>query len=154
MRWRGWAISGLAIAMVLAVAGLAIATPPSNVTPTLLGAGTFAGDIKVQQTHPADVQVVNLTFAPGGHTGWHSHPGPTVIMVKSGTLDVFTVLSDGACAKRTYTAGEGFVELPKDTQTTRNPSATETTTIVVVFFNVPMGGSNRIDRPDPGCDLS
>jgi hypothetical protein len=31
-----------------------------------------------------DVYVVRVTFPPGGSTGWHTHPGPSLITVVAG----------------------------------------------------------------------
>lgn len=39
------------------------------------------------KTHgQSDVYVVDNKFAPGGTAGWHSHPGPSLILVVSGTV--------------------------------------------------------------------
>ena len=35
---------------------------------------------------PSDVLQSQLVFQPGGSTGWHMHPGPVVVVVKSGAL--------------------------------------------------------------------
>src|SRR5829696_5287169 len=34
----------------------------------------------------AETVVQNIVLAPNGHTGWHSHPGPVVVLIKSGTM--------------------------------------------------------------------
>ena len=33
-----------------------------------------------------DTVVQQIVFGPGGHTGWHSHPGPVVVLVAQGEL--------------------------------------------------------------------
>jgi hypothetical protein len=43
-----------------------------------------------------DVVVTHITFAPGGTTGWHSHPGATVVLVKSGIFNLYRDM-DGRC---------------------------------------------------------
>ena len=35
---------------------------------------------------PVDALQALLVFQPGGETGWHIHPGPVVVVVKSGAL--------------------------------------------------------------------
>ena len=35
---------------------------------------------------PIDVATVHVTFQPGGSTGWHVHPGPALVTVKTGQL--------------------------------------------------------------------
>src|SRR6266480_4620114 len=37
----------------------------------------------------SDLYVTQHTFQPGGQTGWHSHPGPSLITVVEGTLTVY-----------------------------------------------------------------
>jgi quercetin dioxygenase-like cupin family protein len=131
------------------MAGIATATPGSGATVTALAAGTFTDKIHVSQNHPADVQTVDVAFAPGGYTGWHSHPGPEVVTVKSGSV-TFTRLRDGICTTSMYGPGQGFVAYPQDTFIVRNASNEQTAEMVVILFDVPTGGPNRIDRADPG----
>lgn len=33
---------------------------------------------------PCDIAFQQLTISPGGHTGWHTHPGPTIVSVAQG----------------------------------------------------------------------
>jgi hypothetical protein len=40
---------------------------------------------------------------------WHTHPGPVVVSVVSGTL-IFEEARDGRCRQRRYDAGTGFVD--------------------------------------------
>lgn len=51
---------------------------------------------------------------------------------------------EGECRIHTYTAGQAFAAYPQDA------SATDPAETVVVLFNIPTGGPNRIDRADPG----
>ena len=93
----------------------------------------------------------DFTFGPNSSTGWHTHPGKTFVAVKSGTL---TVYHGKDCERHVYGPGDGFVELPSTVHIGRN----ETNGIVelgVVFFGVPIGGSPRIDQPQPdGCEIT
>src|SRR5258705_13914637 len=34
---------------------------------------------------PSDFVVQDVALAPGGYSGWHSHPGPVLITIKEGT---------------------------------------------------------------------
>ena len=52
--------------------GVALATSGSGVTSTLLSAGTFTRNAHATQSANADAQIVDVVFAPGGYTGWHS----------------------------------------------------------------------------------
>jgi quercetin dioxygenase-like cupin family protein len=49
-----------------------------------------------------------ITLEAGASTGWHSHTGPLLVVVRSGSL---THDARGR-ATRTYGAGEAFIELP------------------------------------------
>ncbi len=131
------------------VTGVALATPGSGATSTLLSAGTFATRAHARQSANADAQIVDVAFAPGGHTGWHSHPGTEVVTVKSGAVTLKQV-RDGRCRIHTYTAGQAFAVYPQDTFIVMNASATDSAEMVVVLFDIPTGGQNRIDRADPG----
>src|SRR5262249_30734788 len=54
-----------------------------------------------------DVYVVDNKIAPGGTTGWHSHPGPSLIHVVAGAVTNYEAPS---CTPHVYTAGTGFVD--------------------------------------------
>ena len=130
--------------------GVALATSGSGVTSTLLSAGTFTRNAHATQSANADAQIVDVVFAPGGYSGWHSHPGAEVATVKSGAVTLKRVRG-GECSIDTYTAGQAFVAYyPQDTFIVTNSSATASAEMVVVLFDIPTGGPNRIDRPDPG----
>ena len=65
----------------------------------------------------------------------------------------FTVYHDN-CHAMTYEAGDAFVELPSSIHVGRNETD-GTVQLGVVFFGVPIGGSPRIDQPQPdGCDVT
>jgi hypothetical protein len=54
-----------------------------------------------------DVVVRRHAYAPGGYTGWHSHPGPVLITVTKGEL-TFHEYDDGECKKVVLTAGQAY----------------------------------------------
>src|SRR5262249_24070954 len=83
----------------LASSGMALATPPSGFTSSIVGFATFdellvvnAGDAKVKLSSHGNVDVYTLrnTFIPGGYIGWHKHPGPSVVSVQSGTATLYS----------------------------------------------------------------
>jgi hypothetical protein len=45
--------------------------------------------IRIVADMPADVYVVTNTVLPGGNSGWHTHAGPSIVAVKSGTATVY-----------------------------------------------------------------
>ena len=95
--------------------------------------------------------MIDNTFAAnGGTSGWHSHPGPSLIFVVSGTIT--NSMSNGHhCMQQDYTAGQGFVDEGGDMvhmiteQRQRRPART----IVVQFL--PAGATRRIDADEPDC---
>ena len=76
------------------------------------------------------------TIAPGGTFGWHSHPGPSLVIVKSGTA-TFYMADDPACAPHVVPAGSGFVDNGQDTHVVRNEGTVDLVTEVVSL--VPAG---------------
>ena len=140
----------LALALAGALAGAALASPPTGTaTAVVIGAGSMPTGMGLNVHPGTNTVVAEYTFQPHSSTGWHSHPGKTLVTVASGT---FTVYHDN-CHAHTYEAGDAFVELPSSVHVGRN----ETDGVVklgVVFFGVPIGGSPRIDQPQPeGCEV-
>ncbi|WP_329024234.1 cupin domain-containing protein [Streptomyces sp. NBC_01423] len=93
-----------ALAFVPTAAG---ATPGSGVSATVVAEGTSAGKLKVKAPKGrADVTFRTITIAPGGSTGWHTHGGQLIAVVKSGTLT--RTLDD--CSVEVSPAGTSFIE--------------------------------------------
>ena len=149
------AVTAVGLAAGVLTASPAHATPPAGVTTEILGSGTtlagftiHAGGIKVESKATAGVTVAHLTFAPGGTTGWHVHPGPVLVIVKTGSV---TKYSAQDCTAHTYTAGQAFVENgPADENLVRNDGSVLAETIVT--FIIPPGAPIRGDAPPPGCN--
>jgi hypothetical protein len=134
------------------------ATPGSGTSSTLLGRGTFDEAFKVQrevndwevevEARPAlDVATQIITFQPGGHSGWHGHPGPVFITVMSGTM-TFYESDDPACQPIVRTAGQGYLDTGDHAHIARNETSAAATNVVTYF--APPGAALRIDRPSPG----
>jgi len=101
------------------------------------------------RTHGAsDIYVVDNKFAPGGTSGWHSHPGPSLISVVSGTITNY-LGDDPTCTGHPYSAGSGFTDPGgSDVHMLRNEGSVPAETIAVQFL--PTGADRKIDKPDPG----
>src|SRR5438105_12219654 len=79
---------------VLVIAQTAFATPVVGVESTSFAVGTFDGlearsqtdthEVELRATGPTDVHILQNKIAPGGTFGWHSHPGPSIVVVQSG----------------------------------------------------------------------
>jgi quercetin dioxygenase-like cupin family protein len=160
---------GIALTLAATMAEPVLATPASGFVGTTLTVGRF-DDIKafnrlvppdfwesrqnrdvwlsLQQTRgESDVYVQSNVWAPGGTTGWHTHPGHSLIIVTAGTVTVYE--GHGECAPRTYTVGMGFVDAGGDhVHVIRNEGAVEARTITVQV--IPAGAVRRVDAPDPG----
>ena len=148
----GWVVGASIVAASMLLAGVAVATAPTgSVVSEVIGAGSTDEAIRLRATADASTVVAKFTFGPNSSTGWHTHPGRTLVTVKSGT---FTVYHAEDCEPLVYEPGDAFVELPSTVHVGRN----ETNGVVelgVVFFRVPTGGSPRVDQPQPeDCDIT
>jgi quercetin dioxygenase-like cupin family protein len=140
----------IAFAVVVAgvAAGVSLATPGSGSVSVEFGRRTV-DHVRVNQPNRGDVVVVENSFAPGGYSGWHSHPGLVILAVQRGAITIYHG-DDPTCTGKTYTAGQVFFERPGHVINGRNESTTTAAVVNATFFNVPVGGSPRIDEPDPG----
>lgn len=155
--------SVMAVAVATVLAGAALATPGSGVlSATILARGGFVdpvaikfkidgGDPKVLQVRQAqDTVVQSIILGPGGHTGWHSHPGPVVVVVAAGELTFYSA-DDPTCKGRTYSAGQAFIDSGQGhVHIARNLSQSENTQLFATYFDVPANAAFRIDAADPG----
>jgi len=104
-------------------------------------------ELKTKVKGDSDVYVVQNTFPPGAHSGWHTHPGPSLITVTSGALTVYEA-SDPTCTPIIYTAGQSFTDIGcGDIHLIRNEGSVNAVTVVVQI--VPAGAPRRIDEPAP-----
>jgi quercetin dioxygenase-like cupin family protein len=140
----------VAAGLVLSAVAVASADPPFGFTSVLIGRGQANRSFEVHQRKGNDVAVNQNTIQPAGYSGWHSHPGTTVIAVQSGQVRLFSErITGGKCRVRTYTAGQIFLEHPKNEYNAVNTGA-EPAVVAVTFFNVPHSGSSRIEQTNPG----
>ncbi len=138
----------LAILALATYAGSVLATPPSGLTnvPLARGTNTSAGTIPLQIG--TDVAMAQITVVPGGLSGWHSHPGGAIIVVKAGTLTVYGSIGS-QCQVASYSAGQAFIERPGEVDQVVN-TGTVPYVLFVTFPRVPQGDSARTDVADPG----
>lgn len=160
--------SAAIVATTLYFFGSASATAPEGYKSTLLAMGrlgevsvsnTFSRGLKperneqlwlsMQETKGAlDMYVQSNVWAPGGSSGWHSHPGHSLIIVTAGTVTDYEG-HDPDCRPHVYQAGTAFVDPGGDhMHILRNESAAEARTIAVQF--IPAHASRRVDVADPG----
>lgn len=141
-------------------AGNVLATPSSGLTTTILARSVFdrfelnghsvppgTWEARMKTRGLTDVYVVDNKLAPGGTTGWHSHPGPSLILVIAGAVTNYDSSAPG-CAPHTYTAGTGFIDAGgQDVHTLRNNGSVQAETIAVQFL--PKDAVRKIDEPEP-----
>ena len=96
----------------------------------------------------SDAYVQSNVWQPGGHTGWHTHRGHSLIIVTAGTVTAYEG-NDPACKPTMYTQGMGFVDPGGDhVHLIRNEGTVPAGTIA--FQLLPAGADRRIDAADPG----
>jgi quercetin dioxygenase-like cupin family protein len=144
-------LAGLA---VLVIAATALATNGEGITTTILSQARFGpiavktNDVKLKTKRDSDVYVVSNTVVPGGHSGWHTHPGPSLITVKAGTATFYDG-DDPTCTPHVYPAGTGAIDLGDGhVHILRNEGTVDLVVIAVQIL--PAGAPRRIDAPDPG----
>jgi len=144
----------------------ALATPQSGVTSVTIAKGTFAAieifkrtDINssvatdfwqavIDTKGASDLYVVQNTVIPGGTFGWHSHPGPSLVIVVSGAATEYEG-NDPTCTPHVHPAGSTFADPGEASgHLVRNEGTVDL--VVVVVRLVPEGFPQRIDLPNPG----
>ena len=149
--------TGLLVGLaVLAIAATALATPAIGVKSTVFAIGAFDElhaktltphwQARIDTKGATDVHVIENVISPGGSFGWHSHPGPSIVVVKSGTLTLYRG-DDPTCTPTTVPAGSGFIDDGGDIHLVRNEGSVDLVTVVVSL--VPAGFARRIDEPAP-----
>jgi quercetin dioxygenase-like cupin family protein len=136
--------------------GLTWATPGSGITsttlagPCLLGEGKVKSESEINEVELetkglSDIWVVKNVIVPGGHTGWHSHPGPSIVSVVSGQATEYR--SDDLLGT-VHAAGTAFVDEGGDhAHIIVNEGTTDL--VLVAFQILPRGAPRRIDEPAP-----
>jgi hypothetical protein len=98
-----------------------------------------------------DLVTQQIRIGPGGHTGWHSHPGPVLVTVKTGSLQLIYADDDG-CQGVVYEAGDSFVDRGDEVVHIARASPFDGVELWATYF-VPGGDPAapfRLDAPDPG----
>lgn len=158
-----WAVVTLAI--VTGLASVALGTPGSGIVSAAVWARagfTDQVDVKIKVNggrggreviHVPSAQetvIQQIVIGPGGQTGWHSHPGPVIVLIKAGELTVYSS-DDPTCSPRTHRAGTAFVDSGQGhVHIAKNLSQNDNVELWATYLDVPAGGAFRIDAPSPG----
>lgn len=155
-RWKRLAaIGGLTTA---AAAGTVLATPAVGTSGIVLVRAAFDEIAAKAETDTyeaelrtkgfVDVVVNHNKMAAGGTSGWHTHPGTTIVSIKSGSLTLYDA-DDPTCTARVYGAGTGFVDPGGGhVHIARNEGQAEAEWYST--YIIPRGGATRIDASNPG----
>jgi quercetin dioxygenase-like cupin family protein len=154
--------AGVAFVIAAAFVAVAVASPPSGVTPTVLARGTYdafkvrsypqgPGDFKAESKSATDIVVRQHVYAAGSSTGWHTHPGPVFLTVVEGEV-TFYERDEPTCTGKVVRAGEGYVDTGEG-HIGRNESGQPARDVTVII--APVGGSFRgeLDAPSPHCNF-
>ncbi len=171
-----WILAALVVvAGVVIGTGNVLATPSTGQTTTILAKATIPDldlrgrmettvigpkgkphpgvwTAKIKTRGSSDAYVVDNKFAAnGGTSGWHSHPGPSIVFVVAGTITNYTS-DDPSCGPHVYTAGQSFVDPGgDDAHMLRNEDPTVVAETIAVQL-IPEAATRRIDEPAPaGC---
>lgn len=162
-------LSAAIVATALYHAGSLMGTPANGFVGTTLAKGRFAAiDVFNNSVQPnpgqqeradvwlswqktkgsSDLYVQNNVWQPGGSTGWHTHPGHSLITVTAGAVTAYEG-DDPDCKPTVYTQGMGFVDPGGNhVHNLRNEGNVEARTVTVQL--IPADATRRIDADSPG----
>jgi quercetin dioxygenase-like cupin family protein len=160
MRRRG---HGVAILAVLLVLQPVFATPPTNEVAT--GRFTLLVDpdasdrlqLGLEDSPVEDAPISHATrspsvlrfniviYPPKAHSGWHYHPGLSLVTVLDGVIDWY----DANCVRHAYSPGEFFMEGNREVHLAGNSSPTPARMIVTHI--IAKGLPPRVSVPAPRC---
>jgi len=102
-------------------------------------------DLKLDTKGSSDVYVTRNAIAAGGQSGWHTHPGPSLITV---TLGEITAYDDQLCTPIRYQAGDSFIDHGDGhVHLLRNETSAAAETVAIQF--IARDAVRRIDAPQP-----
>ena len=152
----------MVLLVLAALAAVALASPASGVTPTLLARGTYDAfkvksdpngpiEFEAEATASIDIVVRRHDYLAGSTTGWHSHPGPVFITVTQGQLTYYEY-DDPTCTPHVVSAGHGFVDNGRG-HIVRNETGQPAQDVSVI--TAPVGGAFRgeLAAPGPHCNF-
>lgn len=146
-QWKKYG-TGLAVAAAIATGLIGVRTAladPTGLDIIALAQGfSTEREIHMQAHGPNDVLQAKLVFQPGGDTGWHTHPGPVVVVVKSGAL---TEIHKNGCIT-VHPAGSVFFESAGEVHRAFNQTG-QVTEVFVTFIS-PAGAPPLQPTGDPG----
>lgn len=158
MKKKALALSCLFIFAVCVI--MTKASPAVGVMPTLIGRGTFDAfkvksdahapfEFEAEAKPAVDIVVRTHVYAPGGFTGWHTHPGPVFITVLEGTVTFYDV-DDPNCTPTIVTEGQGYVDTGRG-HYARNETGEQAKDVTVIIAPVGLPFRGELPAPGPYC---
>jgi hypothetical protein len=147
-----------AVATLGAIATLAYAVlPTTSVDPSNVPLGTLAGQTPVDvQSIEAFVRAINpehgtnavlqhVRLSPGQSTGWHTHPGPNIVIFAAGS----GTLTDEHCHATSFGTNQAFATGLRVHRLVAGPEGADTYT----YYLLPGHATVlRTDANPPRCD--
>lgn len=133
----------------LLVAGVAGSTPGSGVSAEVTARGTAHDKIKSRGNQPFDVVNQTITIQPGGHSGWHSHPGQAIVVIKAGNFTTYDA-DDPSCSAHVYGPGDVYVDHGYGVSHIARNEGSVVTTLEITYLDVPVGQPFRTDADATG----
>jgi quercetin dioxygenase-like cupin family protein len=155
LKTKAFALFAVVISAIFLSSSTVVATPGQDFGATVLAKGTLAGPAEMDAlgVHfstegSADVLVQQIDFGPGGHSGWHSHPGLIIVTVVTGAV----IVRVDCWPAQLFSVGQSFIEPPLTPGIVANASSTVPARTFASLL-VPAGRSPRIDVPTaPDCN--
>ncbi len=149
-------IGAMAVSIVLAAVGVAMATPTGGTsTATLLADGHTANSVnmnvyptKLRTKDSVEVFQVSSTAEPGFTSGWHQHTGPVIVNVTAGSLTFY----EADCTTTTVAAPGAYIETTGHPILARNEGSATAAWITTQI--IPVDGARRVDVPLGFCGVS
>lgn len=112
---------------------------------------SFADDeddepIVVEMDNASNVIVAEATWTAGARSGWHQHPGMSIVHMVEGEIE-FTMADD--CVGRTYSAGDAWI----DPGAVHTADSEDGARAYVLFLGIPEGepATESIDPESVDC---
>ena len=151
------------LTVAVAAAVLVWATPTSGISQVILALGLHEGINAAARVQPKDdhgsgwkaslkvsgatnIAVNSNVAVPGATSGWHSHPGLSIVTVTEGAVWDYSA-EDPNCKPRIITAGNTYVEPGSHVHLVRNEGTVDAKWVTTAIR--PAGSQARIDQPAP-----
>lgn len=143
-------------AMPLLAVAVVLATPSAGVLFNIILSQGVASDelnekvkiddwkVSLDTKGQSDFYMQDFALAPGGYTGWHTHPGIYLGTVLSGTIDFY----DENCNLRTFNVGDVWTENDKLHAIANHGTVDARAQFIYLIKH---GQPRRIDQPAPDC---